>query len=101
VLIQDRDHPLHFAYLLAAAALVCVGADAYATVPEIGRRLILTATQAPQAATLHFPGRVLVFALAWRLIGGLIGLAALFFTSPGKPIELPSEQPPPPEAAQQ
>ena len=97
VLVQDRDHPLHFAYLMAAAALVCVGADAYTTVPDIGRRILFAAVPTDHGSDvplLHFPSRVLIFALAWRLIGGLIGLAVLFLTRPGKPVV-----PPPPEAA--
>jgi hypothetical protein len=99
VLIQDRDHPLHFAYLLAAAVLVCVGADAYATVPEIGRRTFLAATGAPLGPMFVFPFRVLAFALAWRLTGGLIGLGVLFFTRPGKTIEVAVESASPQETA--
>jgi hypothetical protein len=78
VLIQDRDHPLQPAYLLAAAAMACVGADVYATVPDIGRRLLQQATQTPPAAMLQFSNRVTYFALGWRVAGGLIGLAMLF-----------------------
>lgn len=87
VLIQDRDHPLRMVYLLAGAAMVCVGADAWATLPDIGRRLFLQAIQSPQAAIVHYPNRVVYFALAWRVIGGLTGIAALLLARPRKPVQ--------------
>jgi hypothetical protein len=97
VLIQDRDHPLRIPYLLAAVALICVGADLYATAPQIGRRFLLTATQVPQDAVsvLRYSTRAVNFALAWRVIGGLIGIATMFLTRPPKPIApLQTEVPP-------
>jgi hypothetical protein len=89
VLVQGRANPLRLAYLLAAAALVCVGADIYATAPDIGRRFMLEETQSPLASssTLHFSNRIVYFALGWRLAGGAIGFLTMLLTRPRKPAE--------------
>jgi hypothetical protein len=97
VLIQDRDHPLRIAYLLSAVALVCVGFDAYSTVPDIGRRILMQALPPDQAALItantQFSNRVQLFALVWRLAAGLAGVATLLLTRVPKPV--PSPEPPP------